>query len=632
MSSALEGINLGQYRLVERLGKGGMAEVYKAYQPSLDRYVAIKVLHAYFAEEEDFRNRFQREARAVARLRHPNIVQIYDFGVEGDIYYMAMEFLAGGTLKQRLRQTEALLPHQEVLRIVERVAAALDYAHARGIYHRDVKPANIMLTDDNQVILTDFGLAKMAEGSQYTRSGLSVGTPEYMAPEQGQGLPVDHRADVYSLGVVLYELLTGQLPYTADTPVAVIFKHIKDPLPLPRTINPALDEKLERVILKALAKSPADRYQSAGELAVALRQALVVAGEDLPTPPPAPLSETQIARPHLAHETPPGESPALPGESPALPGESPALPGESPALPGESPALPGEPGERIERGLKRALSRIAGTEPEADWETIGQKMEEQAKRRAARWAGVEGEEDWDAIGQRFAERIEDKAARHKARQEKGEKDEKVEPGRGGRRWFLIGCLAFILVTACCVCGICTLSNCERRATPPITPFIPTPFIPLWHTPAPASWRPFNQPDWGLTMRVPEDWTEEPLQDRLSEGVLFVGPGGVEHLSYALYVRLHEGVLDLATLRARFIEDRLRLNEFQQDQLTIGGEEAMGARFLGLRRQTGQVVRGEIWTIQHGDRSYVILYMAPESAWGNAHPVFQEMTRSIKFTG
>ncbi|MBU1879895.1 MAG: serine/threonine protein kinase, partial [Chloroflexi bacterium] len=299
MSSGLEGKTLGQYQLTERLGKGGMAEVYKAYQPSLDRFVAIKVLHAYFAEEQDFRNRFQREARAVARLRHTNIVQIYDFGAEGDIYYMAMEFLDGGTLKQRLRESVGFMPRTEVLRIVERVAMALDYAHARGIYHRDVKPANIMLTTDNQVILTDFGLAKMAEGSQYTRSGLSVGTPEYMAPEQGQGLPVDHRADVYSLGVVLYELLTGQLPYTADTPVAIIFKHIKDPLPLPRTINTELSESFERVVLKALAKSPDDRFQSAGELATALRQAMIDADEDLPTPPPSPMSETHIATPAL---------------------------------------------------------------------------------------------------------------------------------------------------------------------------------------------------------------------------------------------------------------------------------------------------------------------------------------------
>ncbi len=613
MSSGLEGVSLGQYRLVERLGKGGMAEVYKAYQPSLDRYVAIKVLHAYFAEEEDFRNRFQREARAVARLRHPNIVQIYDFGVEGDVYYMAMEFLAGGTLKQRLRRADALLPHPEVLRIVERVAAALDYAHARGIYHRDVKPANIMLTDDNQVILTDFGLAKMAEGSQYTRSGLSVGTPEYMAPEQGQGLTVDHRADVYSLGVVLYELLTGRLPYTADTPVAVIFKHIKDPLPLPRTINPDLDEALERVILKALAKSPADRYQSAGDLAGALRQAMAAAGVELPTP-----------------------SPAAPPEPASLPADKLAPPGESPAQPGESPA---QPGEHIERRIRRAVSRIAGTTPDADWETIGQKMEEQARRRAARWAGMEGEEDWDVIGQKITERIEDKAAEHKARQEKGEKDEKEEkagPGRGGRRWFLIGCLVLLVAAACCVCGVCALRGDERRASPTpaaaTTPFIPTPHIPPPGTPAAVSWRPFSQPAWGLTMRVPAGWTEEPVTDRLlGDGVRFTRPDGGELFNYAIHARPRAVPLDLAGLRTRFLGDRLRLDDFQEDRLTISGEEATGAHFVGLLRQTEQVVRGEIWMVQHGERGYVILYMAAEPAWENVRPIFQEMTHSIRFS-
>ncbi|MBU0491091.1 MAG: protein kinase, partial [Chloroflexi bacterium] len=475
MSSGLEGKTLGQYQLTERLGKGGMAEVYKAYQPSLDRFVAIKVLHAYFAEEQDFRNRFQREARAVARLRHTNIVQIYDFGAEGDIYYMAMEFLDGGTLKQRLRESVGFMPRTEVLRIVERVAMALDYAHARGIYHRDVKPANIMLTTDNQVILTDFGLAKMAEGSQYTRSGLSVGTPEYMAPEQGQGLPVDHRADVYSLGVVLYELLTGQLPYTADTPVAIIFKHIKDPLPLPRTINTELSESFERVVLKALAKSPDDRFQSAGELATALRQAMIDADEDLPTPPPSPMSETHIA-------------------TPALP--APATLPVAPAEPSPVPATP------VEQGVKRAVSRVAGADAQDDWDTIGQKMEERTRRTAAKWAGVEPEQDWETIGQRLGERIEGRVAED-AGKAAVSKAAAGKPGRGGKKWFVAGCLTSLAILACCIGLLLATGICRDKE-----PQVPVRTTEPQHTPAPppqpeGRWQPYE--GLGLTMRYPADW-------------------------------------------------------------------------------------------------------------------------------
>ncbi|UCC64481.1 MAG: serine/threonine protein kinase, partial [Anaerolineae bacterium] len=206
--SNLIGKTLGQYQIAEHLGKGGMAEVYKAYQPALDRYVAVKVLHPIVATDEQFLLRFQREARAVATLRHQHIVQIFDFGNEGKTYYMAMEYVDGQTLKQKLKALNSegeVMPLEEAARITEQVALALDYAHGRGLLHRDIKPANILLTSEGDAVLSDFGIARMVESTRQTITGV-VGTPEYMSPEQGQGKELDTRSDIYSLGVVLYEM------------------------------------------------------------------------------------------------------------------------------------------------------------------------------------------------------------------------------------------------------------------------------------------------------------------------------------------------------------------------------------------------------------------------------------------
>lgn len=272
----LTGKTLGKYRLVAKLGQGGMAQVYKAYQPELNRYVAVKVLHPQLTGDEAFQVRFQYEARAVAALEHPNIVRVYDFETAGDIAFLVMEYLEGVSLKARLHtlscQNERM-SLTEVGRIIGAMAEALDYAHQHHVIHRDVKPSNILITNDGRPVLTDFGIARMLDATVISGSGSTLGTPAYMSPEQGQGAPGDARSDVYALGIILYQLCTGQLPFDADTPYALILKHISAPLPSPHSVRPDLPEAVERVILKALAKNPDDRFQTAGELDAALRAA-----------------------------------------------------------------------------------------------------------------------------------------------------------------------------------------------------------------------------------------------------------------------------------------------------------------------------------------------------------------------
>ncbi|MBN1955694.1 MAG: protein kinase [Anaerolineae bacterium] len=314
------GETIGKYKIVEHLGSGGMAEVYKAHHPGLDRYVAIKVLHSFLATEQDFLTRFKREAKAVAALRHPNIVQVYDFDLdkERDIYYMVMEFLEGTTLKVRLQELDQKgerMSLEEAVRITEAVGEALAYAHQRGMVHRDVKPANIMLTVDGDPILTDFGIAKMVSVSGLTASGAMMGTPAYISPEQGLGRTSDERSDIYSLGVVFYQLVTGILPFDADTPMGIVMKHISDPLPMPTAVVPDLPLGLERVIARVLAKSPDQRYQTVADFLADIRRA--VAGQDI-TPPPAELTvvstslQETISAPlpgFISPETPPPAGP-----------------------------------------------------------------------------------------------------------------------------------------------------------------------------------------------------------------------------------------------------------------------------------------------------------------------------------
>jgi tRNA A-37 threonylcarbamoyl transferase component Bud32 len=275
MASRQEGVTLGPYRIIEQVGLGGMATVYKAYQPSMDRYVALKVLPQHYAKDPEFVERFLREARTIARLEHPNILPVYDFGEENGVTYLAMRYLEGGTLKDVLALGR--LSMADAAEILTQIGSALDYAHRQGVAHRDVKPTNIMVDSEGWAYLTDFGIAKVLEGTSELTAG-AIGTPAYMAPEQSLGQAIDARTDIYSLGIILYEIVTGRVPYEAETPVAVALAHIHRPLPLPREINPAVPEPIERVILKALAKDPDDRFDSAGEFAEALKAAIAEAG------------------------------------------------------------------------------------------------------------------------------------------------------------------------------------------------------------------------------------------------------------------------------------------------------------------------------------------------------------------
>jgi len=236
------GENVGPYRIIEQLGQGGMASVFKAYHPALDRYVAIKVLHPAFMDDPSFLSRFQREARVVAKLEHPHIVPIYDFAEHHSQPYLVMKFIEGMTLKARL--AEGPLSKEGALRVVEAIGNALAYAHAQGVLHRDIKPSNVLLSPDGSIYLADFGLARIAQAGASTLSkDVLLGTPQYISPEQAKGTQeLDEGTDIYSFGVVLYELVVGRVPFNADTPFSIIHDHIYTPLPLPRKVNPKVPE------------------------------------------------------------------------------------------------------------------------------------------------------------------------------------------------------------------------------------------------------------------------------------------------------------------------------------------------------------------------------------------------------
>lgn len=269
----LTGRQFGRYQIVAPLGEGGMAAVYQAYQPAMDRQVALKVLPRHFSNDPQFTGRFEREAKLVAQLQHPHILPVFDYGQADGYSYIVMPFVRSGTLAGLLAGHPLALTR--IRQAITQIGEALGYAHARGLIHRDVKPSNVLIDESGNCLLTDFGLARMAEASvRLTLSGSVLGTPAYMSPEQGLGRKVDLRTDLYSLGVILYEMATGRVPYNAETPLAVILKHVQDPLPPARAVNPDLPERVERVILKALSKTPEDRFQTAADFVRALQAAI----------------------------------------------------------------------------------------------------------------------------------------------------------------------------------------------------------------------------------------------------------------------------------------------------------------------------------------------------------------------
>ena len=331
------GHTLGPYQVVEELGRGGMAIVYKAFQPSLGRYVALKVLPEYFQHDSEFIARFQREARAAAQLNHPNIVVIYDVGEQAGIHYIAMEYLEGGSLRDRLARGPLSLDQAQ--QVVEQVGSALDYAHDRGLIHRDVKPANILFTADNRPKITDFGIARASDGTRLTRTGVLMGTPEYMSPEQAQGSQIDCRSDLYALGVILYEMLTGRVPFQADTPHATLYAIIYQPPPPPRQIRPDLAPDVETVLLKGLAKRPEERFQHGAALAAALRGAARAAPAAAAAPArPAMVATPQVASASAGAAPPPGWTPpeqrrySAPGSTPAPGARAAGTQRQSPAV------------------------------------------------------------------------------------------------------------------------------------------------------------------------------------------------------------------------------------------------------------------------------------------------------------
>ena len=310
------GTKLGNYELIGKIGAGGMGAVYKAYQPTLGRYVAIKVLPPQTAGDPTFAERFAQEAKAIGKLRHPNIVTAFDFAHEGDVAFLVSEFIDGGTLADQLGTP---LPLDYTLQVIGPIASALDYAHARGVVHRDIKPQNVLLSHEGVPVLTDFGLAKIVgPGSGMTQAGSLMGTAEYIAPECAGGEPASPAADQYALGLIAYQMLVGRHPFPSDNPLSALMAHVHKPVPIPSTLGVALPPGAEAALLRILAKRPEERFARCGDFVKALSGSAFAIG----TMPAAAPGLAPVAWPSTSPSQPPSAPPVAPATSPS---ESPFL-------------------------------------------------------------------------------------------------------------------------------------------------------------------------------------------------------------------------------------------------------------------------------------------------------------------
>lgn len=371
-----------RYKIDALLGSGGMSSVYKAYDPNLRRVVAIKLIHPHLSTDIDFIYRFKKEAASVAAFRHPNIVQVYDFNVDGDVYYMVLEFIPGETLQDRmkhLKNSNTSMPVDQAVKIILNICDALSYAHKQGIIHRDIKPANIMLDLHGQAILMDFGIVKILGDTSHTATGAVVGTARYMSPEVIRSEMPDERSDLYSLGVTFFEMLSGQAPFNADSAMSLLMRHLNDPVPDLNSIRPDTPSELKRIINKLLEKDRNNRYRSADEMSGDLRRflaSLEPVTAPLSGPPPKSdsiVSETETPSGRISDQPEPATEAWAVSKSPEFTNESLVEhPTELDMTETDHPAAPRP--ESVQREVKEAVKpavRPSASSPLVKFGVIG---------------------------------------------------------------------------------------------------------------------------------------------------------------------------------------------------------------------------------------------------------------------